>query len=893
MPDVRFYEKDEEVPALLQDVIDASRRSYRKDRWAIITELNPRLLIAPLDAELLDSAADYHWSGVQRQKRGEKTRKSLLVGNYYEWYCWFMRTQRFRAFHTIVVVDPLGSMVDYTCMGYLDGFFARLRAKPIRFVVLENKQHGQAVANWLIGEKIADARVTEAYGKYGARQAVLALLYGTRLEKDALREALSKTLWASCQTPEAAQRTILAMHGFVEKGFVRDSRLRLSERGRRFAEGLVEDVVMPDDPDEEPEVKKIIRRKQHRPRPVLPDSRLCSETLDFMKQRGWMTVPMLAKALYEHHLHLRSDEDWDFVRLLDDYPYLTLEENDQLIAPSRYKIRQLLGKLEGEGTIESGTWYQEVGRPVRVYFLRGQSSLDAQGRRCGQCAFYISLRRQCRLWWLLGRSLGVSDPRWGKDGERPLTPLELHKMRNASRIGPHPSACRKFIDKKRDYSLNELPSVCDMCGEPLSSTPGKLTECINCRTRYFRTKKRVRVLTAYEDKFQSVYLELAGRRPSVDLTRLREEQTGSGFGSLEETAFRERQAETEAEPQAATLMLFPGDKMLMKEGRLSLLGKHTVETVQLAGTMIVDHGVLEDEQIAELTKAGATVRSVASHVGSDVLPDVRYDLGSLAKPFLSRPDIGKTFAVAMAESAINASRMVAATAHCESAAEPLIAEQSRLLRRLEKSSKALLTYEALIMKRYWSIYDTALKSHWQRFGPRKRSRFVREHVMSPTGRARGYTAVDSAINYLHQRRVFKIRQANSKLGIIARGEGFLHHKRWNAEGLGLILDLADPLKFADRQKLLEAVLGYSVNWRNFHTGTDRQGMVFYYPKSEAVAILEKLGDEADNTTVVYGHVSLKLSEAYERGVLNLSSFLEGSVSTFEPFIFRESVPEPD
>lgn len=60
-----------------------------------------------------------------------------------------------------------------------------------------------------------------------------------------------------------------------------------------------------------------------------------------------------------------------------------------------------------------------------------------------------------------------------------------------------------------------------------------------------------------------------------------------------------------------------------------------------------------------------------------------------------------------------------------------------------------------------------------------------------------------------------------------------------------------------------------------------------------MAFLEKLGDEADNTTVVYGHVSLKLSEAYERGVLNLYSFLEGSVSTFEPFIFRESVPEPD
>ncbi len=37
-------------------------------------------------------------------------------------------------------------------------------------------------------------------------------------------------------------------------------------------------------------------------------------------------------------------------------------------------------------------------------------------------------------------------------------------------------------------------------------------------------------------------------------------------------------------------------------------------------------------------------------------------------------------------------------------------------------------------------------------------------------------------------------------------------------------------------------MDYAVNWRDFHMGTDRQGVVFYYPKSEAVATLEKLSD---------------------------------------------------
>jgi CRISPR/Cas system-associated endonuclease Cas1 len=74
--------------------------------------------------------------------------------------------------------------------------------------------------------------------------------------------------------------------------------------------------------------------------------------------------------------------------------------------------------------------------------------------------------------------------------------------------------------------------------------------------------------------------------------------------------------------------------------------------------------------------------------------------------------------------------------------------------------------------------------------------------------------MDAAINYLHQRRLFKATAANLEAGLSARpGEGFLHRKRWNPERLGLTLDLIDPFKFADREKLLEAILDASVNWR--------------------------------------------------------------------------------
>ena len=98
---------------------------------------------------------------------------------------------------------------------------------------------------------------------------------------------------------------------------------------------------------------------------------------------------------------------------------------------------------------------------------------------------------------------------------------------------------------------------------------------------------------------------------------------------------------------------------------------------------------------------------------------------------------------------------------------------------------------------------------------------MRESVTAASGRARGYSAVDAPINYLHQRRLFKCRQVNLQLGLEYNpGEGFLHRRRWNSDGLGLLLDLIDPLKFADREKLLVATLSSKVNWRDFYSWRD-------------------------------------------------------------------------
>jgi hypothetical protein len=246
-------------------------------------------------------------------------------------------------------------------------------------------------------------------------------------------------------------------------------------------------------------------------------------------------------------------------------------------------------------------------------------------------------------------------------------------------------------------------------------------------------------------------------------------------------------------------------------------------------------------------------------------------------------------AFAMAQSATHATERVGSLAHVKQGdVQAFTRKQGMLLRRLERVPPGrFLVYEAMTMKEYWSCYYLALNKALQRFGPRKKARYVREFVTDPAGRARGYTAMDAAINYLHQRRLFRARSVNAELGLgFNAGEGFLHRKRWNPEGLGLTLDLIDPFKFADREKLLEAVLDVSVNWRDFYSSTDRHGARFYYPKPEAVGVLEAVGEAADRMSVSYEGTQRTMSEAYQIVISKLIQNLQGGAPmSFTPFVY--------
>jgi hypothetical protein len=193
------------------------------------------------------------------------------------------------------------------------------------------------------------------------------------------------------------------------------------------------------------------------------------------------------------------------------------------------------------------------------------------------------------------------------------------------------------------------------------------------------------------------------------------------------------------------------------------------------------------------------------------------------------------------------------------------------------------------MKQYWICYGLALRGAVEWVGPRKRSRFVAEFVESPAGRARGYSPVDAAINYLHQRRRWQAEHINREVGFPGICDGFLHRKSYGSKKTGLIFDMIDPFKFADREKLLLVLLNRGLTWRDFRIETDRRGTNFYYPRTDTLAKLDQAGIAADNLIVRYQEREMTLSEAYKAFTSSLLKMIDGhheGTDALSPFVFN-------
>ena len=126
-------------------------------------------------------------------------------------------------------------------------------------------------------------------------------------------------------------------------------------------------------------------------------------TQSLVDSQGWFTVA----GLYDH-VHAKTQSiiqtSETFPKIFNDHYDDEAPSDTHVFLPSRPILRGIAERLAREGKLQKTTWVREIGRPTTVYHLPGQLPFDGENR-CGQCAFYVPLRRQCRIWWLLNQVL--------------------------------------------------------------------------------------------------------------------------------------------------------------------------------------------------------------------------------------------------------------------------------------------------------------------------------------------------------------------------------------------------------------------------------------------------------------------------------------------------------
>ncbi|MDV3292954.1 MAG: hypothetical protein LYZ70_01630 [Nitrososphaerales archaeon] len=781
MPNARFvrYGADGSFPseALARAVFESLAAKQR--HVAIIADEETLDDLPWLGSERLDPTKDYQWSGILVQRKITKPARRVVKGTYTEWFQWYMRTQRLRAFHTVVLIGPFAVVADSEKGGYIDGLLARLSGKAQQIIIVTRDN---APAPPTVDER----RIMEV-----ART----LLYGTRLTWPELLKQAGRTLVPIPR--EKLEKTVGRYKWRIAK---HHPRLRLDDIDEELVQGMVARVPSDYVDGKKGQIEQLFERKDRFHRELrAPDEMLRQRLFEKVGRLGWVTVPEGAEGLSIWLERLNKEFDPRLGKIHNSLEYVDREQWLGLLAPTRQHVRRLLDGLVAEGRLERKLWFREIGRPALAYLLPGKTPF-LKGR-CGQCAFYVPVRRRCRLWWLVNKKQVFFDAKWKKPGSS-VTQFELHKMKYASRIGPHSSACQRYIDKKRDHLRKAVPAHCDTCGNGLRPPEGSAVTCMNCGTKYVRYKTKVKVMTAYEHEYTKLYAEITGGDATTDLETWKKEM----------------------------------------RGRLPTLLEQKTETQDL--DLLADAD--SEEHLAR------------------IWPQFNQGLQNQVDRLANTSNIAKRFTMAMAESAKNATQRIIAIAKLYAGdVGPAIALQEKYLALIPSAGPSrLLTYEALVMREYWRCYGLALKKAQQWFGPRKRSRFVREFVGDPAGKARGYSALDAAINYLHQRRLRQAELINADVGFIGISDGFLHKEQFNSRGIGLLLDMIDPFKFADREELLVVALNGGISWMDFRLERDRRGSTFYYPSEKGRVILDQAGADADALVVRYQNREMRLKEAF-------------------------------
>ena len=197
-----------------------------------------------------------------------------------------------------------------------------------------------------------------------------------------------------------------------------------------------------------------------------------------------------------------------------------------------------------------------------------------------------------------------------------------------------------------------------------------------------------------------------------------------------------------------------------------------------------------------------------------------------------------------------------------------------------------LAYEGRVNDLYWTAYKTMLRVSGLDFKSRVRDRFVRELVDSARARARGYSPANAGINYLHQRRLLQCRAANARAGIGWIGcEGILHVAK-RKPSIGLLLDLADSFRLADREAFLIESLSFKISREDFVARLGRHRLWFFFPSAEGLEKLETIGSTADSMRLRYMGRDMEQSAVYQAFVTSFEEAMQNrDLDLFHPFVY--------
>jgi hypothetical protein len=360
-------------------------RSYRKDHCAIFIDsesVDGFLRESGLQADFLDPDENSHWTGVQRPVHPKL--KRILVGDYDEWFRWFMKWQRFNAFHILVLIAPIQRMIDDDRRGYFDGLITRLvnKQRVHRVIVVEEERLLPTARKWLGGEDSDEVpEFKEKFGQRQFRDAVASLLYGTLLSNRDLYLATAGTLfsklnpaWESALDDAKRRPSLVARRHrwFYSLGYYGTEAVESLETS-----AARESIESPEQP-----LPSLFKRVGKRNPSELGNDWLEGLTQSQLDSQGWFTVASLYQYVDAQTQRVIQTSQ-SRPSIFNDHYDFELSSEMHVFVPSRPLLRRIAERLVKEGKLQKSTWVREIGRPTTIYHLPGQLPLDGENR-CGR-----------------------------------------------------------------------------------------------------------------------------------------------------------------------------------------------------------------------------------------------------------------------------------------------------------------------------------------------------------------------------------------------------------------------------------------------------------------------------------------------------------------------------